>query len=73
MKLYDARSGVAHGVKTDSFEAWSETFALANRILMKVLDSGAVPTKESLEQQLFADESSTEDDSSMDGNSQAIH
>jgi len=78
MKLYDARSGVAHGVKTDSFEAWSETFAIANQILIKILDSGEVPTKDSLEKQLFAgaivsEPSSLESNSDMNGEADSIH
>jgi hypothetical protein len=54
MKLYDARSGVAHGTRLKSLDAWSDTYALANRILCKLLSVGHVPSKEDLEQELFA-------------------
>jgi len=54
MKLYDARSGVAHGTKLKSRDAWSDTYALANRILLKMLASGHVPSKVDLEHELFA-------------------
>lgn len=54
MKLYNARSEVAHGTRLKSFDAWSDTYALANRILRKILSAGHVPSKEELEQELFA-------------------
>lgn len=54
IKLYDARSVVAHGIKPKSSDAWDDTYSLANRILLKMLASGNVPTKEALERRLFA-------------------
>lgn len=54
MKLYDARSAVAHGTRLKSPDAWSETYALANRILMKMLARNHIPSKEDLENELFA-------------------
>lgn len=54
MKLYDARSTVAHGTKLKTPDAWTETHALANRILKKILADGCVPSSESLESELFA-------------------
>jgi hypothetical protein len=54
MKLYDARSTVAHGTTLKAPDAWSETYALANRVLMKILAHGYVPSKEDLERELFA-------------------
>lgn len=54
MKLYNARSSVAHGTRVMSPDTWSETHTLANRILVKMLPSGHVPSKEDLERELFA-------------------
>lgn len=54
MKLYDTRSAVAHGNKLDVHDAWSKTYAVANRVLMKMLANGHVPSKEDLEGELFA-------------------
>lgn len=54
MKLYDARSVVAHGTKLKTPDAWSETYALANRVLMKMLANGHAPSKDDLEGELFA-------------------
>lgn len=54
MKLYDARSSVAHGTKLKTPEAWSETYTLANRILLKMLETGHVPSREDLDNELFA-------------------
>jgi hypothetical protein len=53
MKLYDARSGVAHGPRLKTPDAWPETYAVANRILLKMLSLGHVPSQQDLEQQLF--------------------
>jgi hypothetical protein len=54
MKLYDARSTVAHGTKLKAPAAWAETHVLANRVLMKILAEGRVPCSEVLEGELFA-------------------
>ncbi|MCW0460355.1 hypothetical protein NB717_001423 [Xanthomonas sacchari] len=54
MKLYDARSVVAHGTKLKTPDAWSQTYALANRVLMKMLANGCAPSKDGLEEELFA-------------------
>lgn len=54
MKLYDARSGVAHGTKLKSQDAWVGTYEIANRILLKILSISRVPSKEELENELFA-------------------
>lgn len=53
LKLYDARSGVAHGGKLKSSSSWQDTHELANRILLKMLSLGHVPTKDELENDLF--------------------
>jgi hypothetical protein len=54
MKLYDIRSSVAHGIKAPPKDAWLETFSLAHRVLNRILEIGRVPTKEDLENALFA-------------------
>jgi hypothetical protein len=56
MKLYDARSEVAHGTRMKSTDAWPETHQIANRILMKIFSSRCVPTKDDLELKLFSAE-----------------
>lgn len=53
MKLYDARSGAAHGPGLKSPDAWPETYTIANRILLKILSVGRVPSQQDLERQLF--------------------
>lgn len=54
MKLYDARSAVAHGTKLKAPDAWSETYFIANRVLMKMLANERVPSKDDLDGELFA-------------------
>lgn len=54
LKLYDARSGVAHGAKQESTDAWKETYDIANKVLEKVLTARHVPSKAELEQMLLA-------------------
>lgn len=54
LKLYDARSTVAHGTRLKTPDAWSETYTVANRVLMTMLMRGEVPSKEGLENELFA-------------------
>jgi hypothetical protein len=56
MKLYDARSEAAHGTSTDRKDAGSETYEIANRVLVKILETRRVPSKESLDAALFAPE-----------------
>lgn len=53
MKLYDARSGAAHGPSLKSPDAWPETYTIANRILVKMLSVGRVPSQQGLERELF--------------------
>lgn len=53
-KLYDARSSVAHGTRLKSLDAWAETHELANRIVKKILTCGQVPSREDLDNRLFA-------------------
>jgi hypothetical protein len=54
MKLYDVRSAVAHGTKLKTPDAWSEMYALANRIILKMLAAGHVPSQQDLQNELFA-------------------
>lgn len=52
-KLYDKRSAAAHGKPKHEAEDLLATFNLLRDILMKIIDRGAVPTKESLDALLF--------------------
>jgi hypothetical protein len=54
MKLYDARSEVAHGTSARAKDAGAETYEIANRVLLRILRDGKVPTKESLDAALLA-------------------
>src|SRR5262249_37758564 len=54
-KLYDARSEAAHGARSPSGDTQDllETYSLMKRVLVKILESNHVPTKEELEGSLF--------------------
>jgi hypothetical protein len=54
-KLYDARSQAAHGVPNESADLINlrETYQLMKRVLVKILESNHVPTREQLEAFLF--------------------
>ncbi len=52
-KLYDKRSAAAHGKPKHQAEDLLESFSLLRRVLMKIIDIGEVPTKESLHAALF--------------------
>jgi hypothetical protein len=54
LKLYDARSQVAHGTARKGADAWAETYQIASRVLLKILENRAVPSKESLDAAIFA-------------------
>jgi len=54
LKLYDARSQVAHGTARKGADAWDETHEIASRVLLKILNNRNVPSKESLDTALFA-------------------
>ena len=54
MKLYDARSGVAHGATLNAADAWKESYTLASRVLHRMLAACHVPSKEDLERELLA-------------------
>lgn len=51
--LYDKRSAAAHGKPQHQAEDLLETFELLRRILLKIIQDGHVPSKESLEANLF--------------------
>ena len=53
MKLYDARSKVAHGVGSEEVEPLVETRALLKRALVKIIEDRHVPTRAELEAALF--------------------
>lgn len=53
MKLYDARSKVAHGAGSEEVEPLVETYALLRRALIKMIEEQHVPTREELESSLF--------------------
>lgn len=58
LKLYDARSEVAHGTRARARTAGEETFTLANRILVRIIEEGAAPSKDDLDELLFSNNSS---------------
>jgi len=52
-KLYDKRSAAAHGKPKHTPEDLLATFELLRRVLLAMIDAGAVPTKAKLEELLF--------------------
>ncbi|PZQ76401.1 HEPN domain-containing protein [Sphingomonas sp.] len=52
-KLYDKRSAAAHGKPSHDNDHLLETFNLLQRVLLQIIDRGAVPGKDELEQELF--------------------
>jgi hypothetical protein len=53
--LYNSRSRAAHGANLEAAEPFIETYALARRALLKMVESRHVPTKNELEAALFGD------------------
>jgi len=53
--LYDSRSRAAHGDDLAATQPFVETYALARRALLKMIESRHVPTKNELEAALFGD------------------
>jgi len=53
--LYDSRSRAAHGANLEAAEPFVETYALARRALLKMIENRHVPTKNELEAALFGD------------------
>lgn len=52
-KLYDSRSAAAHGRIEKAHEPLMRTYALARRVLTKIIEENHVPTKAELEAKLF--------------------
>jgi hypothetical protein len=52
-KLYDARSSAAHTSSSNDDDALQQTYALAGRVLHRMVERGHVPTREELEEGLF--------------------
>lgn len=52
-KLYDTRSSAAHGRASDLREPLWDTYDLARRVVVKVLNDNHVPTKTELEERMF--------------------
>jgi len=53
VKLYNARSQVAHGSQDLPENALSDTYALTKRIISRIIDQNHVPTREDLENALL--------------------
>ncbi|MGB4928127.1 MAG: hypothetical protein WBP25_16755 [Giesbergeria sp.] len=53
-KLYDARSAAAHGKPHNDLAPAAQTYALARRVVMKILETGKVPNASNLEEMLLA-------------------
>jgi hypothetical protein len=53
--LYDSRSRAAHGADLSATEPFVETYALARRALLKMIERHHVPTKNELNAALFGD------------------
>ena len=54
--LYDSRSRAAHGGDVAAAQPFVETYALARRALLKIIEGSHVPTKNELEASLFGDQ-----------------
>jgi hypothetical protein len=52
-RLYDKRSAAAHGKPNHETDDLLGTFNLLARVLTRILDDRAVPSKDSLERRLF--------------------
>lgn len=52
-KLYDKRSGAAHGQPSHDNQHLLDSFNLLREVLIKMIDEGAMPTKDELEGNLF--------------------
>jgi hypothetical protein len=54
LKLYDNRSKAAHGVHSDASDACHETYVLMRLILLKIIQTDNVPSREQLEELAFS-------------------
>ena len=52
-KLYDLRSAAAHGSGEWGITPYQETYALARRIIQRMIETGHVPTRDEQEATLF--------------------
>jgi hypothetical protein len=52
-RLYDARSAAAHGGGAEVVKELQDTYALVRRVLLTIIEAGAAPTRETLEEGLF--------------------
>ena len=52
-KLYDSRSAAAHGRKDRESGSLTETYRLARRTVLKIVEQNNIPTQEELEAKLF--------------------
>jgi hypothetical protein len=55
-KLYDHRSQAAHGTAKPDITPYQDTYAIARRALMKMIEEHHVPDRKELEGHLFGDE-----------------
>lgn len=53
--LYDSRSRAAHGANLEAARPFVETYTLARRALLKMIENKHIPTKNELEAALFGD------------------
>src|SRR5207253_701484 len=53
--LYDSRSKAAHGSGEADLMPYAESYAIARRVLLKMVESRHVPNKKELEANLFGD------------------
>lgn len=53
--LYDSRSKAAHGSGETDLVPYAETYAIARRVLLKMIEARHVPDKKELEANLFGD------------------
>jgi hypothetical protein len=53
-KLYDDRSAAAHGSPMKSQTAYIDSFHIASRVILRMIELGQVPTKENLEHELLS-------------------
>jgi len=52
-KLYDSRSAAAHGREDKKGDSLQETYALARRVVLKMIENNRVPTHVELEAKIF--------------------
>ena len=52
-KLYDGRSAAAHGREDKAHGTLPDTFDLVKRIVIRMIETNDIPTREALEARLF--------------------